>query len=204
MIHQGHADDCVVCALIILNLGQSPTNLPYSSLPFCSAYFKRLGGALWVSRSTICFLGAQRAFDSLNSTPLHLPLSLDVPTPLPSFLPHFSWPLPSLLNLICSSPPFISLQSFLLFHPHIGSCSFWSLSLPPILFNTSSPYSSVSLLSSIFHGSSSFPTASVAFFLLSYEVRWFPTSNPLMLFIAEVDPAYGASVFKLFCVCCAY
>ena len=33
MIHQGHGDDFVVCVLITSNLGQSPKNLLYSSLP---------------------------------------------------------------------------------------------------------------------------------------------------------------------------
>lgn len=142
---------------------------------FCSAYFSWLCVALWVSGSTICFLGAQRTFDSFNVT-LHSLLSLMAFHLSFSLISHdLSLPFCLCVFLLLISPFFLCFSPSLFLH----------LSPPPPIFfliffsaSSSSPPSFISLLSSVVHAVSlcfSFHHPPYLL-LLSFQVKWFLTS----------------------------
>lgn len=136
---------------------------------FCTVHFSGFGVALWVSGSTIWFLGAQRTFDSFNVAPHSVVV--------PPLLLSRSWPLPSLAPmLITDFPP----SSSLFFFPPFSTTSCPYLSSSPSVHFTSFL---CLFLSSVFHAFISFPT-STTFPSSSFQVKRFLTfvyyRNPLL------------------------
>lgn len=170
---------------------------------FCGAYFSWLGGALWVSSSTICFLGAQRTFESFNVT-LHSLLSLMFFHLFFPVVSHdLSLPFHLCLFLLLISPFFLcfSPSSFLLLIP-ISSrlLSYLLLLFHRLHLLPSSPFSrQFSVPFPYFSPSTTTPASSLSLFR---------SSDSWPLCITETLPhaavAYGTWIFIQGSLCHAY
>lgn len=167
---------------------------------FCSAYFIWFCTTLWVSGSTIWFLGAWRTFDSFNGT-LHLFLSLMFFHLFFSLVPHGLCHLPSLLISSTDFPPSSTVFTFI-----TTSCPLLPyLCLPP----SSSPLSSIFIPSSIFHAFISYfhHPPYLPLLLVSFQVKRFLTfmyyRNPPAHTLLQWQ-IYGTWISILCSMCSAY
>lgn len=157
----------------------------------CDAYFNWLCITLWVSRSAICFLGAQRTFDSFNGTLHSFLFSVFLPLlfllPIPPRLPLlFSFIYSTFIPTSC---PLLSCLC-LLFHPlHLLPPSPFSHQFPmPFPYFVLPP-----------------PSLTPPFSLFRSGDYWQPcTTEALPHTLLQQWQIYGTWIFTLCSMCCAY